>query len=107
MQAIQMPQVINAIQKLPTNKLTVAFDFISYLIEQEPKAHQPRASAIKLIPTEEYEELLRYKKLAAFNSFTQALGKEVENQGLTEEELMADLEQSKREVFEEEYGSIR
>ena len=32
---------------------------------------------------------------------------EVEKGGLTEEELMSDLEVSKREVFEEQYGQLR
>jgi len=52
----------------------------------------------------EYEQFLRYKRLAVFNDFTRRFGQEVEKQNLTEEELMAELEETKREVFEEQYG---
>ncbi len=34
------------------------------------------------------------------------LGREAERQGLTEEQLMAELEQSKHRVFEQHYGRI-
>jgi hypothetical protein len=33
-----------------------------------------------------------------------ALGQEAERQGLTEEQLMAELEEVKRQLFEETYG---
>ena len=46
----------------------------------------------------------RRESLAVFNEFARNLGKEVERRGLTEEELLADLEETKREVFEERYG---
>jgi hypothetical protein len=32
------------------------------------------------------------------------LGQEIEKRGLSEEEFMADLEKTKREVFAEQYG---
>ena len=47
----------------------------------------------------------RRESLAAFNEFARNLGEEVERRGLTEEELLADLEETKREVFEERYNS--
>jgi len=34
------------------------------------------------------------------------LGREAERQGLTEEQLMAELEKTKRQLFEEHYGPI-
>jgi hypothetical protein len=52
----------------------------------------------------QYEQLLLYKRLAVFNEFTRQFGQEVERRGLTEEELMIELEGTKREVFEEQYG---
>ncbi len=107
MQTIQLPHVIDVLQKLSAEKLRFVYDFISYLIEQEPIKPELKQSAIKQITTEEYEELLQYKKLATFNSFTRAIGKEAENRELTEKELIADLKQTRREVFEEEYGSIQ
>jgi ribosome-binding protein aMBF1 (putative translation factor) len=44
------------------------------------------------------------KRLDLFDEFTRELGKEIEKRGLTEEQLMAELEETKREVFEERYG---
>jgi prevent-host-death family protein len=53
---------------------------------------------------EEYEELMRERALAAHRDLVITLGKEVERQGLTEEQLMEQLEASKRRVYEERYG---
>ena len=47
---------------------------------------------------------MRYKRLMIFDQFTGDLGREVEKRGLSEEELMAELEETKREVFLEQYG---
>jgi prevent-host-death family protein len=58
----------------------------------------------------EYERLVAHRRresLAAFHDFARNLGKEVERRGLTEEELLADLEKTKREVFEERYGRLK
>ncbi len=59
-----------------------------------------------LLPIAEYEQLLRYKRLVVFDKFTRELGQEVERRGLTEEELMNELEETKREVFAEQYGRL-
>jgi len=40
----------------------------------------------------------------AFHDFAYHLGREVESRGLAEEEFLADLERTKREVFTEQYG---
>jgi prevent-host-death family protein len=53
---------------------------------------------------EEYEEIMRERALAAHRDLVITLGKEVERQGLTEEQLMEQLEASKRRVYEERYG---
>ncbi len=42
-------------------------------------------------------------RLAVFNEFTRQFGQEVERRGLTEEKLMAELEETKHEVFAEQY----
>ena len=63
-----------------------------------------------LLSMAEYERLVVLKRregLAAFHDFAQNLGKEVERRGLTEEELLADLEKTKQEVFEERYGRLK
>lgn len=57
-----------------------------------------------LLSIPEYEQLLRYKRLMVFDKFTQEFGQEVERRGLSEEEMMKDLEEAKREVFQEQYG---
>jgi hypothetical protein len=96
-------QITANLKKLPAEKLAVVYDFVSYLTKKE-KAKARHVSDVVLLTTAEYEQLLRYKRLALFDEFTRELGKEIEKRGLTEEELMADLEETKREVFEERYG---
>jgi len=61
-------------------------------------------SVAVLLPMAEYERLMKSERLAAFDDLTRNLGREVEKRGLSEEELMAELEQTKRRVFEERYG---
>jgi prevent-host-death family protein len=56
-----------------------------------------------LLPIAEYERLMARERLAAFNDFARKLGQEVEKRGLTEGELLADLENTKREVAEARY----
>jgi prevent-host-death family protein len=60
-----------------------------------------------LLPMAEYEELLRYKRLMVFETFTREFGQEVERRGVSEDELMAELEETKREVFREHSGRDR
>jgi prevent-host-death family protein len=57
-----------------------------------------------LLPIAEYEQLLRYKRLVAFDKFTRDFGLAVERRGLGEEQLIAELEETKREVVQEQYG---
>jgi prevent-host-death family protein len=52
-----------------------------------------------LLSIAEYDDLLRYKRLIEFDRFTREFGTEVEKRGLGEEQLMAELEETKREVF--------
>jgi hypothetical protein len=46
------------------------------------------------------------KQLEVFHEFARELGREAEERGLTEEALLADLEETKREVFPEHYGRV-
>jgi prevent-host-death family protein len=57
-----------------------------------------------LLSYEEYQALMRERALAAHRGMVVALGQEAERQGLTEEQLMAELEDVKRQLFEETYG---
>lgn len=59
-----------------------------------------------LLSVAEYEQLLRYKRLIVFDKFTREFGREVETRGLSEEQLMAELEETKQEVFRERYGRL-
>lgn len=59
-----------------------------------------------LLSVAEYEQLLRYKRLAMFDRLTREFGEEVERRSLSEEELMAELEDTKREVFRENYARL-
>lgn len=52
----------------------------------------------------EYEALMRERTLAGHRDLVIALSREAERQGLTEEQLMAELDEVKRQVFEETYG---
>lgn len=57
-----------------------------------------------LLSYPEYEALIRERALVGHRDLVIALGQEAERQGLTEEQLTAELEHVKRQVFEETYG---
>jgi PHD/YefM family antitoxin component YafN of YafNO toxin-antitoxin module len=59
---------------------------------------------VVMLPLEDYEALKRYERLRAFDKLTHAIGQAVEKSGLSEDALMAELEETKREVFAETYG---
>lgn len=48
-----------------------------------------------LLPMAEYERLVRDWKLKEFERHSRALGEEAERRGITEEQLMADLEETR------------
>jgi prevent-host-death family protein len=52
----------------------------------------------------EYERLIKERKLQEFERLTRMFGEEAERQGLTEEKLVEELEEDKREVYKEMYG---
>lgn len=58
-----------------------------------------------LLSFPEYEELMRLRALAAHRELVRSLGHEAEKQGLTEEQLMMDLEEDKRAVYKDAYGA--
>jgi prevent-host-death family protein len=57
-----------------------------------------------LLSYPEYEALMRERALAAHRELVIAMSQEAERQGLTEEQLLAELEEVKRQVFQETYG---
>ena len=67
---------------------------------------QSGAAVAVLLPIAEYRQLLRYKRLAMFDRLSREFGEEVERRGLSEDELMAELEETKREVFREKYARL-
>lgn len=106
MHTVTVQQIADHLKKLPSNKLEVVYDFVAYLTEKEigqtpPDSVQP---AVTFLSKEEYDQLMQFKRLAEFNEFTRQFGQEIERRGLTEEELMAGLEETKDEVFNEQYG---
>jgi len=89
---------------------------LTAIFRQLPKRREPTiiqssgAPVAVILSMAEYEQLVTRKRrresLAAFHDFARNLGKEVERRGLTEEELLADLEKTKRKVFKERYGRL-
>jgi PHD/YefM family antitoxin component YafN of YafNO toxin-antitoxin module len=57
-----------------------------------------------LMSYQEYEQILRERALTYHRQVVHALGQESEGQGLTEEQLMTELEETKKEVYREIYG---
>lgn len=64
-------------------------------------------SVAVLLSMPEYERLLRYQKLDTFNKVARKIGRDVEKSGITEEQLLEELEETKREVFQEKYGNLK
>ncbi len=58
-----------------------------------------------LLSYSEYEDLMHLRALAAHRELVQSLSQEAEHQGLTEEQLMAELEQDKSAAYKAAYGS--
>jgi prevent-host-death family protein len=58
-----------------------------------------------LLSYPEYENLMHMRALAAHRELVNALGQEAERQGLSEEQLMAELEKDKRAAYNASYGS--
>ncbi len=52
----------------------------------------------------DYKRLIRQAKLARFERLSLAAGLEAERQGLTEEELEAEMEEIKEQLYQETYG---
>jgi hypothetical protein len=53
---------------------------------------------------QEYQKLSHQRAVAAFDQFSRELGRAIEEQGLTEEELLEELKKARRAVYEETYG---
>ena len=52
----------------------------------------------------DYKQLIRQAKLARFERLSLAAGLEAERQGMTEEELEAEMEEIKGQLYQEIYG---
>ena len=64
-----------------------------------------------LISMNEYQQLmrereLREERLKRFQENARAIGKEFEKRGITEEEMEAELEEIRQQLFEERYGKF-
>jgi len=60
-----------------------------------------------MLSYQEYDILMRERASKLLRQLTRSLGEEAERQGLTEDKLMEELEETKREVFEETYGKLK
>ncbi|MEK7441671.1 MAG: type II toxin-antitoxin system Phd/YefM family antitoxin [Chloroflexota bacterium] len=80
------------------------------LVRQLRKRHQHayiQSSGVAvavLLTVEEYEKLTRVERTIKFEKLTREIGETIEKSGVSEETLMAELEETKREVFQEQYG---
>ena len=110
MQAVTISDINKTLSVLPEDKLIVVYDFISYLASQvkpEFEKSRPKSSMAILIPFDEYERLKRInEQKAAFYDLSRNLGRDVEKQGITEEEFLTGIKQTGREVFEKQYGKL-
>jgi prevent-host-death family protein len=64
---------------------------------------------VAILSMAEYEDLMkererREKRLHQFRQLAREIGQEYERQGLTEEEVLAELEKTREEVYKEQYG---
>jgi prevent-host-death family protein len=58
-----------------------------------------------LMSFQEYQKLSRQQQaVAAFERFSREFGRDIEQRGLTEEEVLGELKKTRRAVFEETYG---
>ena len=57
-----------------------------------------------LLSYQEYQKLTRQRAVAALEQFGQELGREIDRQGLSEEDLVDELKRAQQEVYEERYG---
>jgi prevent-host-death family protein len=60
-----------------------------------------------MLSYQEYERIMRERAATLHRKLARALGAEAERQGITEENLMEELEEDKRQVFEERYGKSK
>lgn len=54
---------------------------------------------------QEYEKLRQQQAVATFEQFSQAFGRELARRGITEEQLLEELERDKQELHKKKYGT--
>jgi prevent-host-death family protein len=57
-----------------------------------------------LMSYQEYQKIKRDLALEAFERFSRPFGRDIEEQGLSEDALLAELKESRKEVFGEQYA---
>lgn len=69
---------------------------------------------VAILSMAEYQELMqererleqdKQERLKKFRKAARAIGEEIERQGLTEDEVMAKLEETRQRLYEENYGN--
>ena len=61
-------------------------------------------SVAAVIGIDDLEKLTQLEKLEHFEQFAKTLGKEIESRGISEEQLIEEMEKTKQKVFEKQYG---
>jgi len=59
-----------------------------------------------LLSYQEYLQLKQQKAIDAFKALSQAVGAEADKQGLTEEQLLTELRDTRQDTFAELYGQL-
>ena len=54
-----------------------------------------------MVSYQDYEQMMRERILATHCGLVQALGQEAERRGITEEQLLTELEETKKSIFQE------
>lgn len=57
-----------------------------------------------LMSYQEYENLRRQQAVTAFERFSREFSREIAKQGITEEELLGELDKDKETLYQEKYG---
>jgi len=60
-----------------------------------------------MLPYDEYEALMRARASEQHRQLVVGMGQAVEDTGLTEEQILDELERAKRQVYQERYGRAR
>ncbi len=97
-------QLITSQRTVTAAEIQSSFPAVVERLRQRREHTMIQSSGVRvavLLPVAEYEQLLRCQRLVAFDRFSRAVGREVERRGLSEEELMSELEAIRHRKWDE------